>query len=98
MTQASDVSQQLVDKNNKMMDETKQVLDKQRQEIAEIGQALKDLGIDISKDLPLDSLTEDQQRELDSFKAEIERLNSDLNTSSRSDGKAPSGRRVKVMI
>ena len=98
MTQASEISQQLVDKNNKMMEETKELLDQQRQEIAEIGQALKDLGIDISKDLPLDSLTEDQKRELDSFKAEIERLNSDLTTSSQSEGKAPAGRRVKVMI
>ncbi|MCG8530945.1 MAG: hypothetical protein MI749_09800 [Desulfovibrionales bacterium] len=97
MTQANDVSQQLVDKNNKMMEETKQLLEDQRKEIAEIGMALKELGIDIEKDLPLGSLSEEQQTELNTFKAEIERISGDLTTSPKSGG-VPSSRRVKVMI
>ena len=97
MTQASEVSQQLVDKNSKMMDETKQLLDEQRKEIAEIGEALKELGIDIEKDLALGSLSDEQKGELDAFKAEIDRISGDLTTTQKSGG-APSSRRVKVMI
>ena len=97
---AAEESQKLTDKNRKLMEDTKALLDKQREEIKEIGEALQELGIDLSSDLPLEELSDDQRAELDSFLSEIDRVTVDLESAKKTGTPKSSGvgKRVKVLI